>query len=198
MYTSPVSLILGFHGCDRKIGERVLAGAAGHLRKSENDYDWLGHGIYFWENNPERALLYARELAAHPRRGKITVKEPFVVGAVIDPGHCLNLVESSSLRMLAEAYALFREACLSAGKQMPENTVDIQTGELLRRNLDCAVIEMLHASQERQNTFDSVRGVFQEGPDLYPNSGFREKNHIQICVRNTQCIKGYFRLIPEK
>jgi hypothetical protein len=22
--------------------------------------------------------------------------------------------------------------------------------------------------------------------------GFREKNHIQICVRNLNCIKGYF------
>ncbi|TSA32147.1 MAG: hypothetical protein D4R64_16610 [Porphyromonadaceae bacterium] len=38
----------------------------------------------------------------------------------------------------------------------------------------------------------SVRGVFFEGKELYPNSGFREKNHIQICVRNPNCIKGYF------
>ena len=33
---------------------------------------------------------------------------------------------------------------------------------------------------------------FWEGQKLYPNAGFREKNHIQICVCNPNCIKGYF------
>lgn len=33
---------------------------------------------------------------------------------------------------------------------------------------------------------------FCEGQELYPNAGFREKNHIQICVCNPNCIKGYF------
>ena len=40
--------------------------------------------------------------------------------------------------------------------------------------------------------FDSVRGVFWEGKELYKNAGFREKDHIQICIRNPNCIKGYF------
>jgi hypothetical protein len=40
--------------------------------------------------------------------------------------------------------------------------------------------------------FDSVRGVFWEGRELYPNAGFREKDHIQICIRNPNCIKGFF------
>ncbi|SEK41780.1 hypothetical protein SAMN05421740_101809 [Parapedobacter koreensis] len=40
--------------------------------------------------------------------------------------------------------------------------------------------------------FDSVRGVFWEGNPLYPTAGFREKDHIQICIRNIDCIKGYF------
>ena len=30
--------------------ERLLAGEP--FQKSINDYDWLGHGIYFWEANP--------------------------------------------------------------------------------------------------------------------------------------------------
>lgn len=40
--------------------------------------------------------------------------------------------------------------------------------------------------------FDTVREVFVEGDELYPIAGFKEKNHIQICVRNLNCIKGYF------
>ena len=42
------------------------------------------------------------------------------------------------------------------------------------------------------HSYDSVKGVFWEGQELYPNAGFREKNHIQICVCNPNCIKGYF------
>jgi hypothetical protein len=44
----------------------------------------------------------------------------------------------------------------------------------------------------KESAYDSVKGVFWEGDELYPNAGFREKDHIQICVRNPNCIKGYF------
>lgn len=66
--------------------------------------------------------------------------------------------------------------------------------DLLLRKLDCAVIETMHKINRYANkgAFDSVRGVFWEGKPLYPNAGFAEKNHIQICVCNPNCIKGYF------
>jgi len=67
-------------------------------------------------------------------------------------------------------------------------------GDLLLRNLDCAVIETIHQFNKEEGLpeFDSVRGVFWEGQDLYPNAGFKEKNHIQIAVRNPNCLKGFF------
>jgi len=40
--------------------------------------------------------------------------------------------------------------------------------------------------------FDSVRAAYIEGEELYPNAGFNDKNHIQLCVRNPNCIKGFF------
>jgi hypothetical protein len=39
------SFVLGYHGCDEKIGERILAGE--HVSLSRNAYDWLGTGAYF-------------------------------------------------------------------------------------------------------------------------------------------------------
>jgi hypothetical protein len=44
--------------------------------------------------------------------------------------------------------------------------------------------------------FDSVRGVFTEGGPAFPGSGIQEKNHIQICIRNSNSIKGFF--LPRK
>jgi len=63
------------------------------------------------------------------------------------------------------------------------------------------VIETLHEVRKEANLtpFDSVRGVFFEGDELYPGAGFKVKNHIQLCIRNPNCIKGYFlpRLLDE-
>ena len=78
MYTSPSGLLLGFHGCDKKIADRVLAGEI-RLTSSTNSYDWLGGGIYFWENNPARALEYAKIIMKHPERLNTPIKEPAVI-----------------------------------------------------------------------------------------------------------------------
>jgi len=43
-----------------------------------------------------------------------------------------------------------------------------------------------------EDVYDSVRGVFVEGNELYPTAGFRDKNHIQIAIKNPECIKGFF------
>ncbi len=80
------------------------------------------------------------------------------------------------------------------GINIPVNIPLKENGDLLKRYLDCAVIESIHQFNKDKNKpeFDSVRGVFFEGNELYPNAGFKEKNHIQIALRNPNCIKGYF------
>lgn len=56
------------------------------------------------------------------------------------------------------------------------------------------MINAVHTFRAEQSLpkFDTVRSAFIEGYELYPGSTFREKNHIQICVRNPACIKSYF------
>jgi len=65
----------------------------------------------------------------------------------------------------------------------------------LRRDLDCLIInsacEMSRDSASR--TFDTVIGTFLEGKEIFPGAGMRDKTHTQICVRNQDCILGYFR-----
>jgi len=49
VYSKRAGLVLGFHGCDRSIRDKVVSIEGGQLIPSMNDYDWLGNGIYFWE-----------------------------------------------------------------------------------------------------------------------------------------------------
>ncbi|MBQ7537733.1 MAG: hypothetical protein IJT42_02045, partial [Treponema sp.] len=61
-------------------------------------------------------------------------------------------------------------------------------------DLDCAVIERVHY-QNKVNSlpeYDSVRGIFTEGKPIFPGAGFKEKTHVQLCIINPNCIKGYF------
>ena len=42
-------------------------------------------------------------------------------------------------------------------------------------------------------TFDTIRGVFQEGEPIFKSAGLKMKSHIQIAVRNPAAIIGYFK-----
>lgn len=190
MYRKLPNLIIGFHGCEKKTFDKVVKDGQ-QLKASSNEYDWLGNGIYFWEQNYQRAYEWAYN------RYK---EDAAVVGAVIDLGYCLNLTDSASTFTLKQGYELLKLRCEIVGNELPKNRPSSKTKDVLLRDLDCAVIQQIHDfnKMQRRKDFDSVRGVFTEGGPVYPGSQFLEKTHVQICVCNPNCIKGYFApLVPE-
>lgn len=198
MYAS--AFVLGFHGCDESVGERVLAGKD-QLRPSENAYDWLGHGIYFWENSPGRAIEWAKFVRDNPSLFKTKIQTPFVVGAVVEFRACLDLTEAESLEIVRAGYEDMKGVFDAVGSdvlEMPRNEAGGRGDEdLVKRKLDCAVINWVHAMRAERglSAFDCVRGAFQEGSALYEGAGIRAKTHIQLCVRSRASIRGYFRPI---
>jgi len=195
MYSKRAGLILGFHGCDKSVRNKVITLKTDGLQSSSNDYDWLGNGIYFWENNCKRAMEFAIFLKNNPpHNSKQIIKEPAVIGAVIDLGYCFDLLDSEYLYLLKEGYKLLTISKERFELKIPKNVPLVNNGDLIKRYLDCAVIETIHQFNKdtKKPPFDSVRGVFFEGTDLYDNAGFKSNNHIQIAVRNPNCIKGYF------
>ncbi|MFM9961639.1 MAG: hypothetical protein ACKV2Q_10475 [Planctomycetaceae bacterium] len=88
---------MGYHGA--KVGDaadhgkRLLLGEVGieEWKPSENAYDWLGEGIYFWEHSPERARRWAGE-------------DGIVIGAVIQLGNCLDLTDLRYTQLLRQSF----------------------------------------------------------------------------------------------
>ena len=193
LYSTRANLVIGFHGCDKQLAEDVAAGRK-ELNPSKNDYDWLGHGIYFWENNYDRAMSWAKERAGKSKR----IKEPGVLGAVIDLGYCLDLMDSAYLTALKVSYDVLVETCKKDGIPLPKNENIGKSTDKLIRKLDCAVIQVAHrlSFDSDGKEYDSVRSMFTEGGQLYLDSGFASKSHVQVCVCNPNCIKGYF--LPRK
>ena len=190
VYEYQPSFVLGFHGCDKSLGEAILRGTEPHLKFSEKEYDWLGSGIYFWEGNPARAMDWAEQ-----RKKEKKIEKPFVLGAIIDLKHCLDLFDHNGLSEVKAAYIDLNAIFKTARSALPVNVG--QTPDKAGRKLDCMVMNYLHQYREdrAESDYDSIRGPFLEGSELYVGSGFRADNHIQLCVRNTECIKGYFRPI---
>jgi hypothetical protein len=110
----------GFHSCDREVGLRMVSGKD-HLKPSINTWDWLGPGIYFWEDNPYRALSYAVDCAQQQQKFAGRITTPFIIGAIIELGHCLNLIEPNSIRIIEEAYRILKAKMEAFGTVMPVN-----------------------------------------------------------------------------
>jgi hypothetical protein len=276
LYSKRPNLVLGFHGCDQSIVDKVIK-CDDALEKSHNPWDWLGDGIYFWQNSKERAFEYAKESM---NRSGSNIKVPAVVGAILDLGNCLDLLDYEHLQEVKRAYNFYAES----NNFLKAKNVMLNSGITMLRYLDKAVMQMVHTLREDKyreliqleasvrtlrflfeqykpiddvrlllkglnsifdicnkdsfkdlidneqkdvfnkvltsiqnkekdasivedldtianyirttsflfTPYDSVRSVFLEGDLLYDNAGFREKNHIQICIINTNCIKGFF------
>lgn len=187
------SFVLGFHGCDRAIAEKVVSGSE-QLRASDKDFDWIGPGIYFWEADQHRALEWAQQHRAQ-------YLNPTVIGAVIDLRNCLDLTNRSDLELVRDAHMAYVKTQEKAGLPIAENKsiAGQPDQDRLLRYLDCAVIKHLHyiidnqaSSSSQLKPYDTVRGMFTEGDNLYPGAGFKEKAHTQIAVVNLDCIKGFF------
>lgn len=190
MYSTRSNLLLGFHGCEKSEQQKLLSDPS-YTRASNESFDWLGHGMYFWENNPLRARLWAEE-----KMKAGTLIEPSVIGAVIDLGRCFDLLDSGNIALLKKCYELFRIESDELDKPIPKNLEHSseKAHDKVLRYLDCAVIEFTHSFLESkgEQSFDSVRAAFIEGDPIYEGAGFNDKTHIQICIINPYCIKGFF------
>lgn len=189
MHDLSANLVLGYHGCGAETAEKLLQGES--FRSSENDYDWLGSGIYFWEANPKRAVEFAQEALQRKKQDPATAD---LVGAVISPGLTLDLLTKAGQEAVRRAHKELQSIAKEAEVDLPKNTP-----EPLLNYLDCAVLEQLHSVRKRKSlrSVQTVRGVFVEGAPLYETSAFHDRTHIQLAVRDPACIKGVFRVCKE-
>jgi hypothetical protein len=192
MISGTHAIVIGYHGCDKTVGQKILKGID-KLQQSRNKYDWLGHGAYFWENNYERAYLWAEQLKARKK-----IKTPFVLGAVISLGNCFDLLSGDHLKLLKNQYKFTKKLYSINKSKLPANPEPNSSGDVLSRPLECSIIEAVHNTNKLsgKKEYDTVRGVFFEGKELFPGSALTENNHIQLCVRKQSAILGYFNPNP--
>lgn len=147
---------------------------------SENDYDWLGSGVYFFERGPERAAEWAA--GAHD--------DPCVLRARIRLDSCLDLTDLAGIEALRPYYDLFVE---SVG---PERAATLRQNPGARR-LDREVMNFACVALEEQGTpVKVIRQAFQEGDSIWtdpdgriPHALVYDRTHVQVAVRDHTVIE---------
>jgi hypothetical protein len=188
--------VVGYHGTGLSTALRIV-NRLEDFRWSRRNFDWLGHGIYFWEHAPRQARDWAELRRKQFRRKKKPTaeevrkaEEPIaVVASMIRLGFCFDLLEPDNVDYLLGIFERYRRAMQLAGEPLPENNRKY-------RKLDCAVFEYAYkviSAESAHPAVDSSRGVYvPAGGDrrVWDSSWVSRGAHIQLCVRNPACILG--------
>lgn len=142
---------------------------------SENVFDWLGHGVYFWEESYQRARQWAE---------RKYLSKAAVVSTDVKLGHCMNLFDSSWSTVIKRAYEDLHQKHQLDKIPLPVNRAG-------RRELDCAVV---NAIAENIYDIDTVRAAYIEGEPAFPTSLFVGLAHIQMVARNPDIIVGRYEI----
>lgn len=185
--------LIAYHGCDITVRDDLVKGRIQSLDQSRNAYDWLGPGSYFFEGDAKRALMFAEASKAYPERRytRLPIATPAAVGAVLCVSSWLDMTTQVGIAEFAHALDGFR----AASTEMPMNAkADEDDADVIHRALDNAVFTFLHEARQdlKLAPFDAIRGAFPQGPRIVERSGFRRHTHVQLAVRNSACVRGWF------
>jgi len=170
--------VIGYHGTRRRTALDIVAGKKS-FEPSENDDDWLGHGIYFWEYAPKQALTWAKK--------RYPGEKIAVLGSMIRLGNCLDLLDPDNAKELVEIQKDLENKSKSAGKKPIRNCKS-------KKYLDCKVLQYAYEVYNKQSDdIESARAVYvptQSKDRLWKASWLYHETHIQLCVRNKDLILG--------
>jgi hypothetical protein len=173
--------IIGYHGTTAEVAERLVDGEP--FRPSDNDDDWFGRGISFWEYAPKQAWWWTRDLKRNT--------EPAVVGAVIRLGHCFDLLDPLNVATLRQFYEQAVTQWVASGIPVPENVHQ-------HKRLDCAVFNLFYAAADRSSPpLETARAVYVptgSARRIWKRSWIYEQAHIQVCVRQAENILAVWRV----
>lgn len=150
------------------------------FRQSDNNYDWLGPGAYFWQDAPNRALDWAK---------KHHSSSPAVVRSLIrfEKEQAMDLLDIEWFDTLQEGYPLFVQQYRRRDFSLP--TQDPRMSK--KHVLDHAFLKYASSYFQKSGSrkISIIRAAFTEGVPIFETSAIYNRSHVQIAVRDLTCIK---------
>lgn len=196
----PAKRVIGYHGTTERNADLILADG---FALSENSWDWLGRGVYFFEAAPSMALQWAVD---YIRRKQLN-DMPAVLSAEIDLSSSIDLLDDvwdDAIKEAAEKLerdgrcerqhglrlrsTKSRKAVVVCDYEMPPDSNR-------RNHCDCQVINAVWGdAKDRGFTASSIRAPFVLGRQLFSNSYLFNESHVQIAVIDQACLRDIRRI----
>ncbi|WP_143392763.1 hypothetical protein [Fimbriiglobus ruber] len=191
--------VVGYHGCSRDFAESLRSKkvSVSEWAYSEKSYEWLGKGVYFWEDAPGRAWQWAR--IRFP-------KNPAVVATTIKLGACVDLADTKFTGLLSGSFLDLKASYgaekpprpLPQNRNAPQRPGEEPDEDFKVRKLDAVVVNNLITIMEKGGAkIQTVRCPFEEGKAAFPGAKIKMQSHVQIAVLDRECIDKRIWLIPE-
>lgn len=192
------NLVVAYHGCDVTTRDGLVSRRLSPV-SSENEYDWLGPGFYFFEADSERALSFAKAAFENPQERYTArpIATPAVVGALLKLTQCLDMTTREGLGVFERGVGVVRSSLEKQNEPIPVNQPkNADDTDVLLRRLDNIVFKTLHEEREKLSAppYECVRAAFRQGEPLAENSGFHRDSHVQLALRDMTCVVGWFLL----
>lgn len=161
----------GYRGTSKKWGEKWQQEK--QLKFSNGEDEYLGHGYYFFENDYDEALCWAKYVR------KIRDNDIAIIFAEIETNKVLDLLDNKTYMEYIKVIDSFKK-----------KFEDDPDPPVINNPYDCYIINLL----AKKYKYDMIRGVFhpknKKGLGLM-NSGYTRtmKVHIQLCILNKNIIK---------
>ena len=169
-------IVLGYHGTSSEAADMILRGG---FQISRNTYDWLGDGVYFFQDAPHRAWEWA--FRGHGNDGAVVRAEIRIVD-------CMDLLDRDWTQVISDTYDSYVKNLRDSGRNMPQQS---EGAHRLDREVINYAVGVL---SESGINIACVRAAFAEGRPVYPDSAIYDRAHIQIAVRDIAiCIRGIRR-----
>jgi hypothetical protein len=174
----PIELV-GYHGTNIESARQILQTG---FTPSRNKYDWLGKGVYFWQDAPYRAWHWAGEYC------KNKGGDPAVIRSLVKirRDEFMDLLDYSQhpnwANRLGRTHEYLQQRTRSV---LPPNKRAIGYHALDRLVVDTLIEDIL---KPVNINILAVRACFQEGEEIYQGSAIYNKSHIQVAVRDTSSI----------
>ena len=172
---SEIIEVYGYHGTSMTSAIEIIESG---FKPSNNDYDWLGEGVYFWQDAPIRAKQWAQSV--YPQ-------QPAVIKSLIRLDNCIDLLDVGWFPSIRALYNRFVDNYLSENLPLPTQNPGRSKAHRLDRTFFDYAVETINLSSSHK--VETIRSVFVEGENIYPSSAIYDLAHVQIAVRNTASIQ---------
>ena len=158
--------VVGYHGTSKEFANKIIADG---FQPSQESWDWLGNGVYFWQDAPLRAYAWAE--ARYP--------EPCVVATRITLARFVDLLDLAGMQTLKG---------IAKDYQGQAQASDLKNYKGANK-LDCAVFNLTTSMLSLWNVqVAGYRAACVEGEPLTEGSPIHDKSHVQIVVLNQEAI----------